>query len=193
MNDFLKDSLENTKFLFSSPTLFFKKKVKGGSLKDTYKYFALLSFLALLFSLAFVYGIYPLLSQLAPQAFPSNEIKLDPATLLGYLVVSFAMAQISSFIYAFVLHLWLKIFKSKKPFGDTYKLYVYSRVPSLLLGWIPYIGVLTWAYGIYLMIAGAQNLLGFTRRRAIIAFAIPLVLLFVLIVYGSSALVTQYS
>lgn len=101
---------------------------------------------------------------------------------------SFVVTIVSAFVLSYVTHIYLKTFKAKGTFFNTYELYVYSRTPSILFGWIPFVNVVASIYAIYIMVKATQILHGFSPRKSVLVYVIPIILIIALAV----VLVTAY-
>ena len=87
------------------------------------------------------------------------------------------MSLIGSFIGAALLHAWIYIFGGRENYSKTYQLAVYASTPSLAFGWIPVVGAFAWIYNIVLLIMGTQHIHHIPRKKAILMYVIPVVLL----------------
>jgi hypothetical protein len=84
-------------------------------------------------------------------------------------------------IFAAWLHLWVRVVGGRKGFSQTLKAVMYGATPGLLLGWIPFIGIIFHLWAMVLAIFGVHELHGIEGDRAafavIVAVIIPLVIL----------------
>lgn len=186
MKKLLTEAYTKGREVLTHPSEFYKKESKKEGLKAAFIYYLLLTLFSIILSIVFVYLIYPLLFQIAPQAFPQVEQQVTISQVLVYLIGSFVVAQIAGFVYAGILHLWIRLFKGKKAYAVTYKMYVYSRTPVVLFGWLPYLSPVAWVYSVYLMIVGTECLFGFSKRKAFIVYALPLALLVLIAIYSGT-------
>ncbi len=96
----------------------------------------------------------------------------------GYYVLSIVwgivLGIILSFIIAGILYVWISIFGGKADYTKTYQLYAYSKVPHLLLAWIPGIGTLAWFYSLALLIIGTSEIHKISQKKAALIYLIPL-------------------
>lgn len=84
------------------------------------------------------------------------------------------------FIFSLLLHLWIMIFRGKGNYDKTFQLVVYSRTPVWLLGWIPIVRILAWAYNVVLLIIGTEKMHGIENKTSTWMYLGP-ILVFVLI------------
>lgn len=85
------------------------------------------------------------------------------------------------------LHLWVYLFGGRRGIWQSLKALMYGNTPSLLFGWIPFIGFVFTLWSLVLGILGIRELHKISSLRAILAVAlavmIPLILLLILISY----------
>src|SRR3989344_1166088 len=74
------------------------------------------------------------------------------------LLISAPISILSTFIVSGILYVWLLIYKGEKDYQTVYKLYTYSRTPSLVFGWIPIINWFSWVYSLVLIIIGTHKI-----------------------------------
>lgn len=114
----------------------------------------------------------------------------DPRMMYGggMLVVMFILgigaALVGSFILAGILHVWILIFGGKNTYTETYKLYVYQATPRLLFGWIPIVSFFIWIWQLVLLIMGTIQVHNISRKRAILMYVIPLIVILGLMVFA---------
>ncbi|KCZ71422.1 Yip1 domain [Candidatus Methanoperedens nitroreducens] len=81
------------------------------------------------------------------------------------------------FIGGAIFHIGVYIAGGKKGFDQTLRITMYGSTPSLLLGWIPIIGIIAGIWSLILQTLGIRQLHEITIGRAIIAVLIPLIIL----------------
>ena len=165
--------------VLEEPRSFYKSAKKEKLLSESLIYFALLSLIGSVFSVIYSLIFYPTLSKIASNLFPPAP-SVGFIEILPYAVTSYAVALVLSFVWAGVLYLWLSLFKAKGTYKDAFRLYVYSRTPNFLFGWIPFVSIAAWIYGLYLLIVGTEVMYSVPRRKAMLLFVAPLVLFVVL-------------
>lgn len=112
--------------------------------------------------------------------------------------VVFFILLIGGFIGALVfgawLHLWVYIFGGRRGIWQTIKTVMYGSTPSLLFGWIPFIGFLFTLWSLVLAILGISELQEISSLKATLAVAlavmIPLILIVILAAFFMIASVT---
>lgn len=90
-------------------------------------------------------------------------------------------------LFSLWLHLWVHILGGSKGLLETAKAVIYGMTPGMLLGWIPFIGVLFCIWSFVLQIIGVRELQEMSSGKAlaamIIAVMIPLIILVLLAMY----------
>jgi hypothetical protein len=95
---------------------------------------------------------------------------------------------VSTFVLAGVTHIIAILLGGKKDFSLTYKAVAYASTPSLLLGWIPFIGILANLYSLFLVIIGISKLHQVNLLRAFIIAISPAIILTILFIFYISSL-----
>ncbi len=83
---------------------------------------------------------------------------------------------IALFIGGAWLHLWVWIFGGRKGYGNTVKALAYGSTPSLLLSWIPFIGLIFGIWALILEIIGVRQLHEISTGRAVGAVLVALII-----------------
>ena len=163
--------IEKIKLSTLHPTKFFNNIKSEKGIKKAFKYYAILSLISLVaMTIASLAGINT--------SFPFVNPSMNQNQSLGLFgpVSSYLTAVIGSFIGAAFIHLFVYLMKGRQGYSNTYKATVYSSTPSLLLGWIPVVGIVASLYCIYLLVRGVSILQKMTTKKAIIAAVIiPLI------------------
>ncbi len=85
-----------------------------------------------------------------------------PITLLIFSIIGI-------FISSVIVHFVVLILGGKKGIKPTIKALIYGSTPRLLLGWIPFIGIIAEIWSIFLQVKGMRQLQDITTGKAIIA------------------------
>ncbi|MBI3032550.1 YIP1 family protein [Candidatus Woesearchaeota archaeon] len=185
------DFFEKIKSVLFHPTDFFNQLPKEKGLGQAFTFLALFGVVyALLSSLISMFSV-SLVSILLSQTMnlPFQESMGTPSLIFGMtgilgFVVQFVVSYIGLIVFSFVLvgilYLWLLLWGGKADYTETYKLWVYASTPQLLLGWIPLVGFLAWIYKVVLLVIGTEIVHKLSRTRAVLAYVVPMVLLFIL-------------
>ncbi|MEI7858127.1 MAG: Yip1 family protein [Methanomicrobiales archaeon] len=95
-------------------------------------------------------------------------------------VMVFFMALVGGFIctliFAAWLHLWVYLLGGRKGIMQTINAVIYSHTPRLLLGWIPFIGIIFMLWSLVLGILGIRELQEISTTKAILAVAIAVMI-----------------
>jgi hypothetical protein len=177
------DFIELVKGFILSPTESFQK-VKGADLGDTLKYYLILvvinTILSVIVSLVALSTMWGTISALFP------GLGLGAPAAAGFGIVVFAIMMIFIllvvlFIGAAWLHLWVYLLGGRKGYLSTLKAVAYGDTPSLLIGWIPFIGIIGAIWAFILSIIGVRELHEMTTGRAAIAVILAVVILVIII------------
>ncbi|MCK4670483.1 MAG: YIP1 family protein [Nanoarchaeota archaeon] len=103
-------------------------------------------------------------------------------------IIGIIIAIALSFVIAGILHVWILIFGGKNKYSETYKLYVYTSTPKLLLGWIPIVNLVIWIWGLVLLIIGTMKVHNISKKRAILMYVIPLIVILAFMILGIAML-----
>jgi hypothetical protein len=106
-------------------------------------------------------------------------------------VIVFVIVLIGGFIWALIvsawIHLWVYLAGGRKGIFRTIKAILYGMTPGLLLGWIPFFGIIFSLWAFALEILGIQELQEISLGKAIlvlvIAVILPLILILLLALY----------
>lgn len=183
------------------PARFFDTLKKETGVKTAFLYLLILGLwsavLGLLVNLLFKDYSYNLmskfLSKIAISAVPLVQQTTGQTIFWG--VLGYGLILVLGFIFAGILHGWILLFGGKEKYAKTYQLYIYSATPGLVLGWIPFIGFLTWIYDLVLLIIGTQKVHKISPMKSILMYVIPAVLLilfFAAILFGLLYIAKQF-
>jgi hypothetical protein len=106
---------------------------------------------------------------------------------LAYLI--FLTLLIGIFIIGLVTHAFVLLLGGEKGVEQTVKTTMYASTPALLLGWIPYIGVLGFIWSLVLLILGIKENHGMDVGKASLVVLIPIILYILLIGLGSAVII----
>lgn len=112
-----------------------------------------------------------------------SEIMIKSITLPVTLLI---FSIIGIFISSIIVHIVVLILGGKKGIKPTIKALIYGSTPRLLLGWIPFIGIIAEIWSIIIQIGGMRQLQGITTGKAIIAvMSIILVTIYIAAGFGA--------
>ena len=179
--------LTKIKDVLIAPQKFFQRIQKEKGFKKAFVYFAILSLFSAVVGFLFSLLMLPLYQQIL------SSLSLNIPTLQyssGWMILNQAIGYVFGLLAAFViaglLHAWILIFGGKAEYDKTYQLFVYSKTPVFLFGWIPVLGLIASVYGMVLLIIGTMKLHKISKTKAILMYAIPMGLffLFLLVFWG---------
>lgn len=111
-------------------------------------------------------------------------------------ILVFFIVLVAEFIFTLIfaawLHLWVYIVGGRKGIGETMKAVIYGSTPSMLLGWIPILGVIFALWSIVLWALGVRDLHELSTGKAIAAVVIAILIPLVIILLLAAYLLTSY-
>jgi hypothetical protein len=183
----IKSIFEKVKRFLVNPNVAFRQ-AKGDDPATVLPYFAVLLLIDAVISAAlisvFLIGTSPL---------PGLVTGGISGAVLLFLII-LAAGFICTLIFGAWLHLWVYIFGGRQGIWQTLKAVMYGSTPSLLFGWIPFIGFIFSLWSLVLGIFGIRELQEISSMKATLAVAlavmIPLILLIIVAAYFLIATVT---
>jgi hypothetical protein len=199
------DLMNEMKGFLMAPSETFKK-TSGKSLGAAYQYYV-----ALLLIFTVLFGIVVVSMGLA--TFTSMVDKMAVIPIIGG-VAAGAVANFSGFVIAlgvffvylvflalfigiFILglktHVFVLLMGGEKGVVQTVKTTMYASTPALLLGWIPFVGVIGFIWSLALLVIGIKENHEMEIGNAVLVVLIPIVLSIILIGLGSAVIVSFMS
>lgn len=168
------------------------RKVKEEPLSSVLKYWVVLM---IIFSLLYAL-IYPLYIATVFSSFENMEEapelhdipiwgsifagEVTMALVLIIFIVIVAGSFIGLFLAGAWLHLWVRIMGGKRRYVETVKAVAYAQTPSLLLGWIPFVGFIFNIWSLILEVFGVRELQEMPTDKAAIAVVVAIVSLIII-------------
>lgn len=170
------DFLEKIKGFLMEPSKTFDA-VKDEPLVEAVKYYAVIAAVySALLALMFAFAGSLMGSMMG---FGSLGTMMGAGAGIGAAVILFVMflvfAIAGAFIGGAILHIFVYIVGGRKGIAQTIKAGMYGSTPSLLLGWIPFIGFIAAIWSLVVEIVGIRQLHELTTGRAVLAFALLIV------------------
>jgi len=110
-------------------------------------------------------------------------------------VLVFVMILIGGFICTLIfgawIHLWVYILGGRKGIMQTINAVIYGSTPRLLLGWIPFIGLLFALWSLVLGVIGIRELQEMSTERAVIAVVIAVLIPLIVIILVAAYFITS--
>jgi len=89
---------------------------------------------------------------------------------------------ICTLIFAAWLHLWVCLLGGKNGIMQTVNAVVYGSTPRLLLGWIPFIGIIFTLWSLVLNVLGIRELQELSTGKAILVVAIAVIIPLIIVI-----------
>jgi len=101
--------------------------------------------------------------------------------IVADLILTVIAGFVGMLVFAAWVHLWVYVVGGREGIMQTVNALFYGSTPSLLLGWIPFVGIIFSLWSLVLYVLGIRELQGISTARAVIAIAIAVVIPLVLI------------
>lgn len=180
------------KGFMSSPTETFngvKDEGWGGSITYFLKLLVILAILIAVIIVAVFAAIWPLLVSLLGAFFPIGTIP-GIGVFLGLAGGVMAVAALIAIIIGGLIgiligslwmHIWVYAVGGRKGVGQTIKSMAYGSTPSLLLGWIPLLGIIFSIWSLVVSIIGIRQLHEISTGRAVLAYILGAIIIPIII------------
>lgn len=180
--------VEKAKGLLLNPVETFQKS-RADALEPSVKYFAVIVLIHAILSLVVALiltatGSYAIFEVMV------KELGLAVMPLMGIVgaVIFVIIVEFLGIFFAFILggwlHIWVYLLGGKKGYVQTVKALMLGSTPSMLIGWIPFIGaIIGGIWGLILAIIGVRELQEISVGRAIAAIVIAGVIVAVVICF----------
>lgn len=159
------------------------QKARETSLSAAYQYYVIL---LLIFSILFGVVLYLQMNPIIPimTAIPGmadlggiiNAILAQLSILAIYLV--FFVGLFSIFISGLYYHVFVILLGGEEGVVQTMKTVMYANTPALLIGWIPFVGIIGMIWSFVLFIIGLREMQKVSLVSAILIFLVPTILVF---------------
>jgi hypothetical protein len=166
---------QKAKAFLMSPSQTFQNEVNV-PLGEAAKYMFVLALVYTILST--IYGT--IITYYAAANIPQAAYIFNPVTVAGTFIVSYVSLTVSLIFGGVILHVSAYIFGARQKIDQTMKTGFYAGTPVFLLGWIPVVNIIAWAYSIYLYVIGLMKLQQMSSGRAIAAVVFPAVVLFII-------------
>jgi len=100
---------------------------------------------------------------------------------------------ICTLIFAAWLHLWVCLLGGKNGIMQTVNAVIYGSTPRLLLGWIPFIGILFTLWSLVLNVLGIRELQELSTGKAILVVAIAVIIPLIILILVAAYFFTAYT
>lgn len=106
---------------------------------------------------------------------------LGIAMIAGFFIFMLIMWIIGLFIGSAIVHIFVIILGGKQGFIKTVMAMIYSSTPSMLLSWIPVIGILAGLWALVLEVLALREIQEMSTARAILAIILPVIVIVILV------------
>jgi hypothetical protein len=110
---------------------------------------------------------------------------LDILTLVASVVIIPVLSILGYMLIGLWIHLWVWVFGGRQQSMRTFNALAYSSTPSLLFGWIPFIGPVFSLWALVLLVPGIRECQDMTMQRAVLVVffsVLPIIVLLALTV-----------
>lgn len=197
-----EEFVKNVKGFLMSPVEAFKQ-AGAKSLGAAYQYYALLLVIfTVLYGIvtlavgAFMFSGYVQQVSMIPLNGKVLSVELAKfgafamVSQLFYVYMVFLALLFGVFLAGFLLHAFVILMDGKKGVKETLKTTMFAATPGLLLGWIPYICIIGWAWSFVLLILGFRDNNGLSFEKAVLVAVLPVVLGLLMSVLGIAVVST---
>jgi hypothetical protein len=188
--------IKKVKKVILSPSDFFEEIKAEKGISEAFKYLAILSLVNLVVDIVDIVSFILSIPYISPLGNLSSFLPLRGvlSTALGIVisVVMYISGLILSFIGVGFIHLFVKLFKGKGAYSDTYKALIYASTPSLLFGWVPWVRFIFGLYSFYLSLKGISKLHEVSMLRAFIMLITPTIVIILATIMTSFLVLYTY-
>ncbi|MFH1592662.1 MAG: YIP1 family protein [Candidatus Woesearchaeota archaeon] len=170
--------IEKVRDILFHPGKFFSAVDKEKGLGKAFRFFFILSLISAVLSVI----ISSFWSRAYTWFLPFPIPKLGLIPLIQTSLINYALLLGASFLIAWFLFIWLRVFRGRRTYSDAYKLYAYSVTPKLVFGWIPIVNLFVWIYSLVLIIIGTNKMYKFSNLKATLIYIVPWAVILLLVV-----------
>lgn len=191
-----EEFVKNVKGFLMSPVEAFKQ-AGAKSLGAAYQYYAmLLVIFTVLYGIvtlaigAFMFNGYVQQVSMVPiigKVLSAELAKFGAFVMVSqllYVYMVFLALLFGVFLAGFLLHAFVILMDGKKGVKETLKTTMFAATPGLLLGWIPFVCIIGWAWSFVLLILGFRDNNGLSFEKAVLVAVLPVVLGLIMYVLG---------
>ena len=126
-----------------SKNKFLKKNDEEVSISETFFYHASTTFLGVILATLFYHILIPFLNSKFSNTYLESLVPVSFIKNLPFIGFSFALAMFLGFVWSAVFMFWLRLFKIKISFTESYKSFTFARTSLFLFRWLPYLNILS--------------------------------------------------
>ncbi len=181
---------EKIKGFLISPVETFQK-VKDEDLGPVLKYYVILVVIFSILNAIIMGTMSSAITSMMPMKMPLMGAAgggLAAVTMfIGFLI----LLIVGLFIGAAIIHIFVILLGGKKGYTQTTKALAYGMTPQLLLGWIPFIGIIAGIWALIVEILGIRELQEMSTGKAVLAVILPGIIIGIIV--GIAAAVYVYT
>jgi len=160
------------KQILMEPNTFFSSMYREKGIRD--------SFLFLGMIMLFYVIVSGIIGMIVLNTLFADIVDISGWQYVGLLILIYFVALALSFVVAGVLFVWIKVWGGRNlSYDKAYQLYVFSRTPTMVFGWIPFVNYLIWIWNTVLLVIGTMSWFGIQKTKAIWMYVIPILLVLV--------------
>lgn len=157
--NWLEQWFEEAKEIISSPTEFYQVLRKRGNFSYPIKFAVTSGIIG-----AILTGLVDILL-----GTKTNPLMMFPSAIVGGIIAG----TVGLLIGAGIIHIFVYLFDGYN-YQKTLEAISYTTAIQALVGWIPYVGIIAWAYTVYAQIRGIEEFHEFSTGRAAAVVLIPI-------------------
>ena len=173
-----QDIIEKAKGFLMDPAETFRN-AQSDDLGEAFKYFAIILAINSVLSGLLVMAGVGVATEIPGMAL---GIAGSFASGIAAIVGTFIGGIIGLFIGGIIVHIFVALIIGGNGIEQTIKALIYGATPGMLLGWIPFIGIIGGLWSLVLYIIGIRELHDTTTGKAAVAVLLPVIILVALLV-----------
>ncbi len=172
---------ERVKGFLLSPVETFQK-VKDEDLGPLMKYFVILTLIFSILMAVIMIGLSSAMLSILPVKLPfmAGAAAGGLAAVVTFITLLISLL-IGLFIVAAIVHIFVYLLGGRKGYTQTVKAIGYGMTPSLLLGWIPFIGIIVSIWALIVEIIGVRELQEMSTGKAVLAVILPWIIIGIIV------------
>ena len=176
------DFVERVKGFILNPVESFNK-YKPEEFGEAFKYYlVLLLIFSVLYALIAGLGMGSYMAAIPGFGGAGMGLGMGLGMIIGIIIFFFIIGIVGLFIQSIIVHIFVAILGGKQGFTKTVAAMIYASTPSMLLGWIPIIGIIAGIWAFILEILAIREIQEMSTARAVLAIILPIIIIMVLVI-----------
>lgn len=167
---------------------FLKVDSQDVEITETLSFHAITTLIGILLSTVFYYLVIPVFFQFFPNEYLKTLMPGNFLDLLPFLVFSFFFSLFLGAVWSVLFMFWVRLFKGKITFKESYKTFIYARTSTYIFRWIPVLNLVSMIQAIYFIYLSLVKNYKFKKFKAITAILLAVGL----IILGAYLIVVTY-